>query len=232
MASPTFALSLLLLTLCLACNQADETSAPGARETGMYMDYKVWGEEGAETVTCLLQFREGRRGETTLLLEPPAGVLLDGVPLVADSARLTGAFYEVQRPLSEFAGAHTIVFKDNRGREYRQDFTFRPFTLTTAIAPRVRRGDLSLELEGLPPAAQVRVILTDTAFATEDINRLERVENGRLVIRREELQKTVAGPVTLQLFLEAEQPVKQAPAGGGGVLAITYGLQREFELTD
>jgi len=39
------------------------------------------------------------------------------------------------------------------------------------------------------------------------------------------------GPVVLELYLEQERPLKQHTTAGGKI-SITYGLKKEFDLTD
>ena len=63
----------------------------------------------------------------------------------------------------------------------------------------------------------------------DDINRLQTVTDGKLVISPEELQTVAAGPVTLMLYKEVEKTLEKGTLSGGR-LSITYGLSREFEL--
>ena len=42
-----------------------------------------------------------------------------GEILTADSSKRTGAFYETHKPIANFAGNHTILFKDDEGNEYK-----------------------------------------------------------------------------------------------------------------
>lgn len=216
----------MLIVLALAsCTQKK------AGTDAVYADYMINGEEGGATITCLFKFFTNRRDGSTLALEPPAGVWLDGETIAGDSARLSGSFYEMQKPLASFGGTHTIVFKNAEGRAYHESFSFQPFSLATELSGTVPRADIELQLEGLQATDYIRVLLIDTSFASPDINDVDTVTASRLVIRKEALKNVASGPVTLQLFKEVECPLKQAPAGGGK-LAITYSLSREFELVD
>jgi hypothetical protein len=100
-----------------------------------------------------------------------------------------------------------------------------------AVPESIRRGDLVCELDGLEPVDYVRVLLTDTSFASEGINRVDTVKNGRVMISKEDLRKVVNGPIHLELYKEVEKPVKEKTREGGG-LYISYGLKREFLLKD
>jgi hypothetical protein len=195
----------------------------------VFAAYTVTAEEGTENVTCLLRFHARNSRGPALFLEPPAGVSLDGIALQGDSAGLSGAYYELQRPLAEFTGSHTVVFKNAEGKEYKETFRFQPFTITNDLNGTVPRGGLELQLEGLAPTDYVRVLVIDTSFTTTDINEVDTVRNGRLAISRAALRNVASGPVTLHLFKEEERRLENAPAGGG-LLSITYGLSREFDL--
>ena len=88
------------------------------------------GGGGQEDVTVNLQYRMGGRNGTTLVLNEPSKVFFDGEQLKADSAKVTGAFYEVQKPLSSFSGKHVISFTSLDNREYKEEFEFIPFTFS------------------------------------------------------------------------------------------------------
>lgn len=217
---------ILILLLFFSCT--DRSNNPGS--DAVYADYSISGEEGDENITCLFRFYSHRDG-TPLLLEPPAAVLLDGVAVPVDSAGLSGAYYEVQKPLAAFAGAHTITFQSAEGKSYVEKFLFQPFSITHGLGETVPRATLTIQLAGLPATRPLRVLLTDTSFATPDINNIDTVQNGQLVITREALRNVANGPVMLHLYNEEERRLQQPP-GRGGKLSITYGLSREFELTD
>jgi hypothetical protein len=228
-------INLLVITLTIvtlaACNNTEIGSGKEVTTDAIYFDYKIWGEEGAEDVTCKIQYYFGGPDGETLLLEEPSTVQLDNEVLTADSTRLTGAFYELQKPLQEFGGNHTITFTDLHGKQFKEPFRFTPFTLENDFSEGVRRDDLNLQLDGLQPGDLVRVVLVDTAFATEDISEIDTVQNGGLKITKSQLQTLNNGPVTLQLFKEEDRRVKNATKEGGRIV-ITYGLTREFELKD
>lgn len=215
----------LLLLLLLSCNSK---KGPKSTDT-VYADYSITAEEGGENVTCLLKFYKNRRVGSTLFLEPPAAVLFDGVAVRGDSAGLSGAYYEVQKNLAAFPGTHTIVFKNAEGDDYKETFSFQPFSIAGELGQTVPRGDITLQLQGLKDGEPLRVLLTDTAFYTPDINDIDTVKNGTVVITREALNRVASGRVVLHLYKEEERPL-QHPPGGGGQLSINYGLSREFVL--
>ena len=214
----------------IGCNN---TNAPGkdvVAGNAAYFDFRIWGEEGKEDVTVLLQFREGDRDGNTMVLEPEGKVELDGEQLKGDSAGFTGAFYEVQKPLSQFKGKHTIVFTNVNGQKFTEEFEFLSFTVSEELNETINRSDMAINLSGLKPVDTLRVIVTDTSFTSKDINEMITVNNGKLVITPQLLNNVVNGPATLDIYKESERELKSTKEGG--FISITYGLKREFILED
>src|SRR5258705_1712627 len=173
----------------------------------------------------------GGKNGTTLVLDEPSKVLLDSEQLKVDSAKVTGAYYEVQKPFASFTGKHTISFTDLNKKEYNEEFEFSPFTLDPDVPATLNRGDLVFNFKGLDPVDYLSVILTDTSYTSKDINDLDTIRNGRLVIKADRLSALINGPIHLQFFREQAIPMKKTTKEGGRFI-ITYGLKREFELRD
>ncbi|HEY5970090.1 MAG TPA: hypothetical protein VIU35_19045, partial [Chitinophagaceae bacterium] len=92
-------------------------------------------------------------------------------------------------------------------------------------------GDLVFNFKGLDPVDYLGVILTDTSFTSNDINDVDTVRNGRLVIKADRLSALINGPIHLQFYREQTLPLKKATKESGKFM-ITYGLKRDFELKD
>jgi hypothetical protein len=213
-----------------SCTSDEIGNIKDVNPDAIYFDYEIWAEETNPDVTVHLQYRMGGKNGTTLVLDEPSKVLLDGEELKLDSAKVTGAYYEVQKPASSFAGKHTVTFIDLNRKEYKEEFEFVPFMLDS-LSPVMHRGDLVFMFKGLEPVDVIDVALTDTSFTSADINDTATVRNGRLVISAERLSAVVNGPINLQFYKDAIKPVKNGTKEGGRIL-IRYGLRREFELRD
>jgi hypothetical protein len=213
-----------------SCTSNEIGNIKDVNPDAIYFDYEIWAEETNPDVTVHLQYRMGGKNGTTLVLDEPSKVLLDGEELKLDSAKVTGAYYEVQKPASSFAGKHTVTFIDLNRKEYKEEFEFVPFMLDS-LSPVMHRGDLVFMFKGLEPVDVIDVALTDTSFTSADINDTATVRNGRLVISAERLSAVVNGPINLQFYKDAIKPVKNGTKEGGRIL-IRYGLRREFELRD
>jgi hypothetical protein len=226
---------LLLLLFFSGCmDPADEREPElkkGEKPRKIFLDYKFWGEEGSDLVTGMLQFRYGNAYGRTIRLDDPAQVKLDGEIIQVDSTKMTGAFYEVRMPEPAFMGRHRLSFTDFEGREYNLEFEFQPMKLLHAPGGTIGRSGFTLQLQGLDPVDQVRVLLTDTSFYGDGINRLDTVRNGRLELRSADLAQLASGPIHLELFREGETRIADAPPGGGR-LSISYRLSREYQLVE
>ena len=212
-----------------ACNNIDETTEPDIDPNSIYFDYKITGDEESSEVTCLVQYRYGGPEGESLKLDSPSGVLLDNKPLLLDSAQQTGAFYEARIPMNEFIGNHTLTFTNLEGKKYNEAFQFSPFSIAQEMGDTVERGNISLPLEGTKDGNKIRVVLIDTSFKTDDLNEVILVKGGSLTITKAQLKKVTNGPVTLQLYEEKDQRIKNG-TGKGGNLSITYSITKEFEL--
>jgi len=221
------ALCLIITGLLCGCKASDkERTDPNY----IYFDYKITAEEGNDNLTVMLQYRDGEDGDATLI-EEPGNVLLDGEELSADSTKMSGFFYELHKPITAFTGKHSIIFTDYTGKEYKEDFDFQPLVLLTALADTIQRNDLVFEFKELQPEDYVRVLLTDTSYINDGINRVDTVFNSRLSISKTDLESLANGPVQLEFIREYEQPVKNGTQEGGRLLII-YSLKREFILID
>ena len=232
MTRPIFPVCISILTFVLfSCSSNEIGNSDDVNPDAVYFDYKVWAEEGREDVTVHIQYRMGGKNGTTLLLDEPSKVLLDGEELKVDSAKVTGAYYETQKPFSSFAGKHTISFIDLNKKEHKEEFEFTPFVLEPNVAETLYRGDLVFMFKGLEPVDLLNVVMTDTSFTSLDINDVDTVRDGRLVIAADRLSALSNGPINLQFYKEIERPIKNATKEGGK-LFISYGLKRDFELKD
>jgi len=215
--------------LLFSCTSNEIGNSKDVNPDAIYFDYKVSAEENNPDVTVNVQYRMGGKNGTTLVLDEPSKTLLDNEPLILDSAKLMGAYYELQKPIAGFAGKHSITFTDHNKKEYKEDFEFIQFTLEPDVTPIVSRGDLVFNFKGLEPVDYINVIMTDTSFHSQDINDIDTVRNGQLIIKAERLSALVDGPINMQFNREVQKPINNGTKEGG-LLLISYGLKREFEL--
>ena len=221
---------LLLPIFLVACNDNNNTWEKITEQDGFFFDYKIRGEEKDSNVTIYIQYKYGPNGDA-FLLNDPAHVQLDGEIVSSDSAKLTGAYYEIQKPSYSFAGKHTIIYTDEKKKEHKEEFEYRPFNLKNELPDVVDRGDLVLEFEDVEDKDAIHVSATDTSFTSKDIIEIDTIKNGKLVITADKLKNLVNGPITILLSKETERVIKKDLYQQGRI-TVSYGLQREFELAD
>jgi hypothetical protein len=213
------------------CNNGENVIIKYVDNDPLYFDYKIWGEEDRDYVTVMLQYRLKDQAGFAKALKNPSKAEVDGTLLEVDSSKMSGFFYELEKPLDSFAGRHLITFTDSAGKIYKEPFEFIPFSLKTELPETIHRNDLVLQLEGLQQEDYIRIIALDTAFKSKGINEVDTIKNGLVVITKNKLKNLVNGSIHLELYKEEERPVKNATTAGG-FLFITYGLKREFKLAD
>jgi hypothetical protein len=223
----------LLLFSVFACNNKVEIGkAKDVDPETIFYDYKVWAEEGKDDATVMLQYRFAGEDGTTLILDEPSKVTFDGKVLKTDSASRTGVYYEMVKPLKDFAGKHTIVFTDKNKKEHKEEFSFEPFTLAAEFPEKVKKEPFVVKLHGFPAEpTHVRLSMVDTSFSSKDVNAEMVIERGELKITDRQFANLTKGPIVFEIYMEEEKPLKNASKEGGRIM-MTYGLKRHFELVD
>lgn len=197
---------------------------------GVAFYYQISGDEETGRTTIRLQFRlPGGLSDSSLLLEEPSQVTLDGEKLAADSSRLNGIYYEADRATDSFAGQHEIVFTNEQGEKYTEPFIYTPFFLTGLPDSLTGKEDLQLDISGLEDGELLHLIMIDTSFHGNGVEKIERVKNGKMIVSAEELASLKKGPVYLDLIWDKKRKLK-SPASESGQLLMNYRLKRELFL--
>ncbi len=232
----TFSKNILAFGICIvymlaSCASNEVGNSKDVNPDAIYFDYHISGDEESGYITVKAQYRFGGPNGTTLVLNEPANVKLDGEPLQADSSKMNGAWYELLIPAKEFSGHHSIVFTDHNNKEYKEEFDFTVISLKKEIPPVLSRDTLVFELERVQPGDRIKLLLTDTAYYSRGIDRVDTVQNGRIMISKQDLDNVKNGPVAIEFYKEEERELKETTAEGGKI-NISYGLKRVFELKD
>ena len=223
---------LLILFLFFSCkNQKKSGSSGDADSELLYLDYQLTGEEGFDKLTLLALVRDGGPTGQGVLLKKPSGLKLDDEDFVVDSSAMDGVFYELYKTPEELKGEHSIVFTTIGENKYSNRFDFTPLTLLTPLPDTLRKEDILLELGGVDNIDEIRLLLTDTSFLGNGINRPDSVIDGKLLLKKEYLDKLAVGPVQLELVMEKETDLDESLAQGGRFY-VYYTLRREFILVD
>jgi hypothetical protein len=221
----------LVILLTMACKQRKE--AESTREMipdAVYFDYQVRGNEEDDSVTILANFREFDQYGYALKLDTPSTIRLDGDLLSGTTLKIPGTYYEVQKETVSFTGQHQLLFTDIEKKVYVEKFNFQPLTLTTPLPATLPVADLKIGLAGLDSGDIVHILLTDTAYASEGVERQDTVTNSSIMITAEELAGLSEGPVQLEIVRERVRSITK-DGQVRGKLAVIYGIKREFLLS-
>ena len=217
----------IFVSFLISCTDHDFSRKKDIDPNTIFFDCKVRGEEKDSNVTVYIQFKEGGSNGTPIELDDPAKIKLDGELISVDSAKLTGPYYEIRKPSAGFPGKHIISFTDPGEKKYDEEFIYRPFSLKTKLSV-VSRGDILFDFDGLSDEDHIRISATDTSFGSKDINEIDTVKNGKLVIPAVKLKNLVNGPITLLLSKETERIIRKSSEWGR--IVVSYDIQRAFEL--
>lgn len=194
-----------------------------------YPEYKIIATEGDDNLAVIAQLKPGDEFGDAISLTPPSAFLLDGEPLVADTAKFGGFFYELYKPIDKFSGKHTLTYRSEDGTVSNEEFLFEPLTLTTVLPETFSRKDMELELTGALNKEVIRIVMVDTSFGSEGLNYTDTVQNGKLLITAWKLGNLVDGPVQLELMREYERSLEHS-GYWGGKMTVDYTIRREFTL--
>lgn len=227
----SFVIFFLLVLFATSCNDTEIGSAKDVDPDTIYFDYRVTGEEGNDNATVLLQYRFGGKSGTTLTIDAPGKVELDGEAIGVDSTKMTGAFYETEKPVEQFKGAHTIRYTSTDKKVYEETFSFPFFTIEGKIPDTLSRRSFSLLLNGLKENEVLDISMSDTSYTGDGVLRKARLENTRLSVTDDDLSKLASGPILFEITKETERPVKKGTREGGKII-VAYTIRREFWLKD
>lgn len=222
---------LVVVLIVIGCRNNKSENNEEINPEAIYFDYKITGAEDDDNLTVMLQYKNGGIEGDAVAIEEWGKVLLDGEQLVADSAGMTGTFYEVYKPIATFGGKHSIDFFPGNQKKYTEEFDFQPFSFLAPISDKFSRNNLVFDFNGLKDGEIVRVLLTDTSFTSNGINRLDTVKNGHIIVTGKELENLVNGPVQLEFIKEFEKSIKRGTITRGR-LSISYSIKRNFLLQD
>ena len=196
----------------------------------IFFEYSVNAEEGNDSVSVLLKFKEYDEYGQAISIEP-GKVSLDGISIAADSTPMTGPFYTLNKHIREFTGKHRIEVVLPDHKKFRDEFSFQPFSVRSPRPDTLKRAKLQLEFNGLNSGEVVRLLITDTSFTGDGIHRLDSIWNNRMLITKNDLSFLEPGPINLELTRESVQKLRNV-TGAGGIISISYTIRKECWLRD
>ena len=196
---PKLLFPLVCIVVIFACCNAEIGNIKDVSPETVYTKYLVTYVESDSVVLVRAQFTFAGPNGTTLVLNTPAKIELDGDSIHVDSTTEDGAFYEVKKPASVFKGSHTLVFTGTNGTTYSQPFTFTPIKLATPIASQIPKEGLLLNFSGLQDNDSIHIRIMDTSSIGNSIDTMLLVKDNKALVDKAALQKLQPGPINIQL---------------------------------
>lgn len=229
---PFFRISIFCLLIIFgACKSKKQAAPKEDLLRNIYFDYNISADADYDKLTLKLKFLEDDDMGDAIQPEGLQSVKLDNEMLQPDSTKMNGVYYEVQKPINDFAGNHRIEVETVNGQTYTETFKFAPFTLTTALPETIKKEDLPLDFSGLEKKDMIRLVLTDTSFSHNGINRMDSVSDNHYILSKADLQKLSNGPVIMEIAREYKRPIKKGDESIG-VFRIDCTLRRSFNLVE
>ncbi len=207
----TFAFILIIFASC----DAEIGNIKDVNPETVYTAYRVTYEVGDSIVLIRAQFTFAGPKGTTLVLNSPAKIELDGDSIAVDSTTGAGAFYLAHKQVSTFNGSHTLVFTGFNGTKYSQPFTFNAAALATPIPNQIPKEGLPFNFKGLLDYDSIHLRITDTSGASNSIDTMLLVTHNSAFVGKALLQRLHPGRLTIRLDRDENLPMPNTTKEGG-----------------
>ncbi len=223
-------LPFLLVLLLFSCNTEEIGNSKDVAPDTIYTSYILAHSEGEAQVKCTAQFRFAGPLGTTLLLNDPSKVQLDGKTIPLDSSSSRGAFYELNKPVATFTGSHTWSFTDIAGKTYEEAFDFEPVTLESELPATVKTADLLLKFNAVNDNDSMSVTVIDTTKPDADNEQKYRISKGTVLLPAALFKNLKPGTLKLYCYLVRKKALQNCPKEGGLISEIHYLKERTLTL--
>jgi hypothetical protein len=210
-------LPLIGLILALgACTSNEIGDSKDVAPETVYQQYNIRYNESDGKVNLHAQFRFGGINGTTLVLNSPSNISLDGQAIKVDSSKFGGAFYELERPAGQFVGSHRFVFTDINGKKYENGFGFLPVKLAVVPNTASKQQPLTLAFDGstLQPGDRIEVSssASDSSFS---ISHEVTGNQYNVAIPAAQLARQKGEKLMLDISVKRTIPLQQLTKEGG-----------------
>ena len=220
---PILAGMLLLITGLFACNSNEIGESKDVNQDKIYMDYHISYAEGDDRVALNFQYRFAGPAGTTLVLNSPSQMKLDGEILKVDSSKYGGAFFTADKNYKAFLGNHSIQFTEVNGKQFDNAFEFAPFSLVNLPQTADRNKDLivSYNINGLNANDDIEInsVDTDSSFHYHQPG-----SSTSVAIPATDLKRQKNNEVSFEATIYRQLPMAHT-TGEGGKLMLTYRLK-------
>jgi len=209
----------------VACSSNEIGESKDVSQNKIYQDYSISYSEENTDAEVYCQFRFAGKNGTTLVLNNPSEVQVDGQKLAVDSSAGSGAYYKITKPAAAFFGKHTITFNSTDNKKFENDFTFDNFKLVNVPVNVSKKQSFTLDFETAALQGndyiQVESSNTDSSFSVTH-NASDKTNS--ILIPVEELKRQKVKELTLEATLYRSIPLQQS-TGEGGKMTLRYTLK-------
>lgn len=220
---PVLAVLLFAITILYACNSNEIGESRDVNQDKIYMDYDISYAEGYDEVNIRLQYRFAGPAGTTLVLNNPSQVKLDGEIIRADSSKLGGAYYELTKNYSSFLGKHSIEFTDINNKHFENSFEFMPVTIAQ-LPPASRKKDFVVNYNTAALSTGDYIGLSSVDTDSSFYYRRDGAGPASVAIPAAELSRQKNKQVSIESTIYRELPLNHTTPEGGK-LKLTYRLK-------
>ena len=110
-----------------------------------------------------------------------------------------------------------------------EKFHYPVFGFREPFPEKIAVADLEIELTGLAGDDSLHILLMDTSYKSNGIDRYIRLENNKIKLTADELATLRKGPVVFDIYRDEERQLSGKNEGSGR-LALSFALRRRFML--
>lgn len=220
---PVLAVLLFTITTLFSCNSNEIGESRDVNQDKIYMDYDISYTEGYDEVNIRLQYRFAGPAGTTLVLNNPSQVKMDGEIIKADSSKFGGAYYELTKNYNSFLGKHSIEFTDINNKHFENSFEFKPVTVAQ-LPPASRKKDFVVNYNTGALSTNDYIGLSSVDTDSSFYYRQDGAGPASVTIPAAEFRRQKNRQVGVESTIFREIPLSHTTSEGGK-LKLTYRLK-------
>jgi hypothetical protein len=200
----------------VSCKNEEIGDVKDVSQDKIYQEYSIRYDEGDADIKAKATFRFAGADGTTLILDKPAGISLDGKTTRVDSSKFEGAFYPFSMPVDQFTGIHEFKFTDITGKTYTNSFNFDKLVITVpeTIAP-AKGASLSFSGPALKGDDFISVELSDNDSLSSQVFTAANCTNNQLPLTADMLKKFRKETLAIRIQRTLYIPLTKTTGEGG-----------------
>ncbi|MEI9955072.1 MAG: hypothetical protein WDM90_01860 [Ferruginibacter sp.] len=201
-----------------ACSSNEIGDSKDVSQDKIYQSYDVSYSEGSANAEVYCQFRFAGKNGTTLVLNKPSKIEVDGEEVKVDSSKYGGAYYQVDKPAGNFFGKHSLAFTSINDKKLTNTFSFDKFKLVNVPASVSKKQSFDLNFETTPLGADDYIeVGTTSADSSFSVTHNGSEKGNAITIPQKELQRQKVKEITLEATLYRKIALQENTTEGGKI---------------